>query len=68
MNVELCISRVGSIKYLFKYVCKSSDRVTVEMVRAPKYGQHESIAKGVPTMDEIRHYKDTRYVSASQAA
>ena len=25
MNVELCISRVGSIKCLFKYVCNGSD-------------------------------------------
>ena len=31
MNVELCISRVESIKYLFKYVCEDSDRVAVEI-------------------------------------
>ena len=30
MNVVLCISKVGSIKYLFKYVYKGHDRVTVE--------------------------------------
>ncbi len=23
MNVELCVSRVGAIKYLFKYICKA---------------------------------------------
>ena len=27
MNVEHCISRVGSIKYLLKYDCKGSDLV-----------------------------------------
>ncbi|CDF38382.1 ATP dependant DNA Helicase PIF1 [Chondrus crispus] len=26
LNVELCVSRVGGIKYLFKYVCKVQDR------------------------------------------
>ena len=30
MNVELCISKLGSIKYLFKYFRKGSDRVAVE--------------------------------------
>ncbi len=33
MNVELCVSRVGGIKYLFKYICRGSDRVTMEMCR-----------------------------------
>ncbi len=32
MNIELCVSRVGGIKYLFKYICKGSDRVTMEIV------------------------------------
>ncbi len=31
MNVELCISKVGSIKYLFKYVCKGPGTATVEV-------------------------------------
>ena len=68
MNVELCIPIVISIKYLFNYVCKGSDRVTVEIGRAPTDGQKESISKGVHTIDEVRHYQDARYVSASQAA
>ena len=68
MNVELCISRARSIKHLFNYVFKGSDRVTVDIGRAYTDGQNESISKGVSTIDEIRHYLDARYVSASEAA
>ena len=57
INVELYISGVGSIKYLSKYVCKGSDRVTVGIGRAPTDGQNESNHKGAPTIDEIRHYQ-----------
>ncbi|CDF38180.1 ATP dependant DNA helicase PIF1 [Chondrus crispus] len=31
LNVELCVSRVGGIKYLFKYVCKGQDGVNIEI-------------------------------------
>ena len=68
MNVELCISRVGSIKYLFKYVFKGSDQVTVELLGGSKYEQSRNNSKSVPTIDEIRHYQDARYISASAAA
>ncbi len=30
MNVEMCVSRVGSIEFLFEYVCNGSDRGTVQ--------------------------------------
>ena len=46
MNVELCISIVGSIKYLFKYVRKGSDQQQLR----PTDGQNESIGKGVPPL------------------
>ena len=39
MNLELCISRVGSIKYLFTYVCKSSDLDTFEIFGSLKNNQ-----------------------------
>ena len=32
INVELCVPRVGGIKYIFKYVCKGSHRVTMEII------------------------------------
>ncbi|CDF33193.1 ATP dependant DNA helicase [Chondrus crispus] len=56
LNVELCVSRVGGIKYLFKYVCKGQDRVTME------------ITAGNECHDEISNFQDARYVSASEAA
>ena len=68
MNVELCISRVGSINSLFKYVCKGSDRVTVEIVSSSPDQQSGNNSEGVPIIDEIRQYQDARYISASEAA
>lgn len=55
LNVELCVSRVSAIKYLFKYVHKRNDRATVQLVR----GKHNC--------NETCHHQDTRYVSASKA-
>ncbi|CDF40386.1 ATP dependant DNA helicase [Chondrus crispus] len=56
LNLELCVSRVGGIKYLFKYVCKGQDRVTMEIT-----AENEC-------HDEISNFQDARYVSASEAA
>ncbi len=56
MNVEVCVSRVGSIKYLFKYVCKGSDRVTVQFQEDGR------------DVNEIDRFIDARYISASEAA
>lgn len=56
INVELCISWVGGINYLFKYFCKGLDRVTVEWV-----GEEQGY-------DEITSFMDARYISASEGA
>ncbi|CDF40177.1 putative DNA helicase [Chondrus crispus] len=56
LNVELCVSRVGGIKYLLKCVCKGQDRVTMEIT-----AENECY-------DEISNFQDVRYVSASEAA
>ncbi len=53
MKLYLCVSRVGGIKYLFKYICQGSDRVTMEMVE--ETGRY----------NEIEQFQDARYVSAS---
>ncbi len=58
MKVEPCISTVGSIKYLFKYVHNFSDQVTVEIVGAR---DNENTGEDVPTIDEMWHYQDARY-------
>ena len=68
LNAELCISHVGSIKYLFKYVCKGPDRVTVEIRSHKCKNDPKGTAKQVPTIDEIQGYQDARYISASEAA
>ena len=69
-NVELCVSKVGSIKYLFKYVCKGQDRVTVELRNDPP--RNEEARKQSPpvpniVIDEIKDYQDARYLSATEA-
>ncbi len=56
MNVELCVSRAGGIKYLLKHICKGSDRMTMEIVE--ETGRY----------NEIEQFQDARYVSASEAA
>lgn len=55
MNVDLCVSRPGRIKYVFKYVCKGSDRVPMHF-----------LPQG-DTYNEIDQFQDWRYVSASEA-
>ena len=68
MNVELCFSIVGSSKYLFKYVSKGSDRVTVEIMGRSRNHRSGNNTEVVPTIDEMWHYQDARYTSASGAA
>lgn len=55
LKVELYVSRVGGIKYLFKCVCKGSDRRTEQIVQ-DKQHHHE-----------VGRFQDARYVSASEA-
>ncbi|XP_057432714.1 cation/H(+) antiporter 15-like [Lotus japonicus] len=56
INVEYC-NKSNSIKYLFKYVNKGPDRVSVEISNRDKDSNKE---KGV---DEIKHYYDCTYLS-----
>ena len=69
-NVELCISKVWSIKYLFKYVCKGQDRVTVEVRNITAKKDEEIRAPSVlenVVIDEIKEYQDAMYLSATEA-
>ncbi|XP_031096834.1 uncharacterized protein LOC116001073 [Ipomoea triloba] len=61
INVEWC-NQSRSIKYLFKYVNKDNDRVTVEFYNS---ALEESTGK---VIDEIKMYYDCRYTSPCEAA
>jgi len=63
INVEVC-NNIRAVKYLFKYVYKGHDRVTVEISH-----QSDNATEGnVVETDEIKKYFDCRYVSALEAA
>ncbi|XP_068338961.1 uncharacterized protein [Pyrus communis] len=53
INVEICAS-IKSVKYLYKYVYKGPDRVTIEVQSDPQY-------------DEIKQFQDARWVCAPEA-
>lgn len=54
-NVEMCVSRLFGIRYLFKYNCKSSNRVTIQLRNA------------TAILVELNIFAEGRYVSASEA-
>ncbi|KAL5122957.1 ATP-dependent DNA helicase PIF1 [Glycine soja] len=61
LNVEWC-NQSTSIKYLFKYINKGSDRITAAIVNDQNQdGTHNQVH------DEIKHYLDCRYVLAPEA-
>jgi len=63
INVEVC-NNIRVIKYLFKYIYKGHDRVTVEISC-----QSDNATEGnMVEVDEIKKYFNCRYVSASKAA
>ncbi|KEP45929.1 putative ATP-dependent DNA helicase PIF1 [Rhizoctonia solani 123E] len=61
INVETC-SGIGAIKYIFKYVYKGGDRITIEIVQnidgEPRQG---------PNPDEISAHLDARWISPYEA-
>ena len=60
INFELC-NKSNSIKYLFKYVNKGPDRVTVAVTQSSANpGNNEAI-------DEVKNYYDSRYLSTCEA-
>jgi hypothetical protein len=54
INVEICAS-VKSFKYIYNYMYKGPDRATAELGQGPNM------------LDEVREYRDSRYVSAPEA-
>ncbi|XP_030970665.1 uncharacterized protein LOC115991053 [Quercus lobata] len=65
LNVEWC-NRSRSIKYLFKYINKGSDRATVVVEEnLPNIGSDGQETEIV--VDETKAYLDCRYISASES-
>ncbi|CAH9143506.1 unnamed protein product [Cuscuta epithymum] len=60
INVEWC-SQSRAVKYLFKYINKGDDRITVAFSEAADSSKQQKI-------DEINKYYDCRYISACEAA
>ncbi|CAH9104480.1 unnamed protein product [Cuscuta epithymum] len=60
INVEWC-NQSRSVKYLFKYINKGDDRITVAFSEATDSSKPQKI-------DEIKMYYDCRYISACEAA
>lgn len=57
VNVEIC-SSVKAVKYLYKYITKGHDRISVQV-------QNYNVEN--TNVDEIQEYLDCRYVSAMEA-
>ncbi|XP_019093233.1 PREDICTED: uncharacterized protein LOC104753363 [Camelina sativa] len=72
INVERC-NQTGSIKYMFKYINKGSDRVVVVVEPVNKSATSTTTNVGNTAQNkkkkknEIKDYFDCRYVSASEA-
>ena len=61
INVEMVLSMRGSIKYLFKNICKGPDRCVVTVRKDTSTGEE------VSSINEIQQYIDARFVSATFA-
>ncbi|XP_057426450.1 uncharacterized protein LOC130719869 [Lotus japonicus] len=61
INIEYC-NKSNCIKYLFKYINKGVDRVTVSMTNKADLGEKEV------NIDEIQQYYDCRYLSPCESA
>jgi hypothetical protein len=62
INMEWC-NQSNSIKYLFKYINKGSDRISSVIVP-----NDDSTSSQPPPVDEIKQYIDCRYVAPSESA
>ena len=61
INVEIC-STVSAVKYLYKYVYKGHDRAIIGFQTSEHSGTDHT-----KQVDEVSHYLEARYVSASEA-
>jgi hypothetical protein len=61
INMEWC-NQSNSIKYLFKYINKGSDRISAVIVPSD-----DQTSSQQPAVDEIKQYLDCRYVAPSES-
>ncbi|XP_048605193.1 uncharacterized protein LOC125575690 [Brassica napus] len=73
INVEWC-NQAGSIKYLFKYINKGQDRVTIAVeppdhIVANELGNEDiTVEKMEKKRNELKDFFDCRYVSSCESA
>jgi hypothetical protein len=65
LNVKWC-NRSRSIKYLFKYINKGSDRATIVLQENLPNSENDQQQSNI-VVDETKAYLDCRYISASEA-
>ncbi|XP_022023701.1 uncharacterized protein LOC110923956 [Helianthus annuus] len=67
INVEWC-NQSGAIKYLFKYINKGPDRVTIAVNNENSAEANVNDQNDQPNVDEIEQFYDCRYIFACEAA
>ncbi len=76
MNVEIC-SSVAAVKYLYKYIYKGHDRVTMKLQKSNQFNQYTNPRKQrkkkktnqkVINLDEVDRYRNGRWVGSCEAA
>lgn len=66
INVEICTG-AQAVKYLYKYVFKGHDKALISMQQWFNQTQQQHPPQVREPVNEIQLYRDTRYVSASEA-
>lgn len=69
INIEVC-STVLCVKYLFKYCYKGHDSALIEFSTDNEINENNDSSNNeakIIDYDEIKHYEDTRYLSAQEA-
>ncbi|XP_021986331.1 uncharacterized protein LOC110882676 [Helianthus annuus] len=67
INVEWC-NQSGATKYLFKYINKGPNRVTIAVNNENSAEPNVNDQNEQPNVDEIEQFYDCRYISACEAA
>ena len=68
INLEICNS-IQAVKYLYKYVYKGSDHVSMQMEKCDAILKNQIVPPKSTNIakNEIKNFTEARYVSASEA-